>query len=1517
MSDRKSLDPVAISVNLEFACLPGLANPLPLRPVTHRFGGYKKDKDGKYVNPESAAKLIIYDYPGDGQGLRYRPLDGGKKDFVYRELKPGFAKAYSYRLSGKTWKPYHFDDVVRYAKGKIGIVTEGEKDDEAIRVNVGLVTTTFAGGMWSQDKINDQCQMLKDAGEKLVVYFGDDDVTGIYKANQIRYGCAFVGLPCVVLNVRRFFPQLPEWKKDDKGDLNGSGWGAADYFEHNKVTPDEFMALVRDQIIEAADQPLEPVPFPEKPSSKKSKSGNGSSSSNKGSSNYNQLSPEELAARKERIARGEFRLIDFISDKARNDLVNGSSCGSRYEAYPHLCFELWESYNYLLALGVELRDTPELLFNEWLRNSGLGVGDDSYKSAFDCFDNSTLRQANDAKKRRIDDLLEGKDSASASCGEVFEKLHIAWRDSELVRANPNAPYNRGSNSWTVYEGDFDPLVLVTGRENGLKLAEHGYVVASLPDVKPTLKELSYGGFSWDAWEQLKPLFIFKDHLGKLRYSARPVYVVLNGKNVSQDDNFVRLLKLKMAKADVRVIEADDSIFDDIEAFNSAYVNAESYVKYKTRKLVRLDRKPDLFIPASEKHFPSKVIGIPSKLGILNGFCATGKTYQIEARVRDNTRKGILTIYFSKTITLKDQGKVRLKIKSVEEIAKASMSNGAIALEAFSSCIDSVVKTRNILKKHGYLDKNSPNYGKFEIIIDEVDETISHYSIGTDTHIGQFRSIAVEAFSELAIYCHKMIICDANICPIIVSYLEELTRSRAYLAQHGKTGKGRKLFVWGGKDPMEMVHLGLIKNLKECAKEAFFVQSLSGKFDSKWIPKYIEELLKQYVPDRVCSIADRNTIRDPKHENFNLLSERLKDGDTKLNCRMAELSRKNAVFINNSVISTGTDVKAVFEKDFIIAPAVGNPLGVFQKSLRVRPDKETHIWLGHANYETTYIFNSEDPNRIKQALNDRDEYVRLGFESKGETIADIPHDQLFEDLKCRLAARENFFSRNFKEATIALFELWEFEVLTKDDYIELHRFSDGWNYTENELDAYRDSEEEKRSEMYEIQDNGINEELGAICSSKVLSEFEFEEITRKNEKKTLEEERAITRTKFESEYAGKIECSVAEMRDFLDLKPQMLQNQFYLLNPELDHVRNVVILERSTSDNEGKRDRADVLKKLARMKGLDLLREQGFDRFFFELYNVKGSTPFNNVPRFADGDFKWIHKVVKVSDGDDVFEQIHIDLKSEIWINLCKFFAGYGDECRALFGFTPGKGKFLTLKTFLGKFWIDLLFHQEKKSKSYFFRFDDNRDVYFDDLFNRHNLSIHSASNPQYDLIHGLGEGLIKPVTSTGGIISQAYRDDRIDTATNLLEAIRQSKVLGEKPRPMFSTPQGRQLLFVTGRESENDLKDGTRGFFDKKTPEPRKELVIGDFSFYNGKVVKVVGICQIGVGSMAVDGFVLEDLKRTKEKAPKSLVTSATAADIACHLKKLIRFPDDREKLLRDVKTFLPELYDSVLSVSS
>jgi hypothetical protein len=167
----------------------------------------------------------------------------------------------------KAWKPYRFDDVVKYAVGKVVLMTEDEEHTEAVRVNTGFVAINFIGIHWlnwSVDDVIEKCTMLKNTGLALLVYWCNDDTLGIYKANQVSYGCASVGLPCIILNTRKFFPQLPEWQLDEDGELEGSGWGAFDYFKHNKVSSNEFITIIEEQITEAAKQPLEPVPYPGK-----------------------------------------------------------------------------------------------------------------------------------------------------------------------------------------------------------------------------------------------------------------------------------------------------------------------------------------------------------------------------------------------------------------------------------------------------------------------------------------------------------------------------------------------------------------------------------------------------------------------------------------------------------------------------------------------------------------------------------------------------------------------------------------------------------------------------------------------------------------------------------------------------------------------------------------------------------------------------------------------------------------------------------------------------------------------------------------------------------------------------------------------------------------------------------------------------------------------------------------------------------------------------------------------------
>ncbi|MBD2148464.1 toprim domain-containing protein, partial [Sphaerospermopsis sp. FACHB-1194] len=253
------INPVAIPVNVDVAKLPSLASELPRYRTTHKFN--KKDLIARECD------RTIYPY-NEGIVVRWNdsvidPVRGKAiKDIRQYQLKPGIShdesifssvtfdswlfKNYDWTIT-KFFSPYRVDDAKNFAANKAIIVTEGEKDCESLRQQ-GLVASTFMAKCWALDGLKHNIQMLQDNGISLLVFWPDDDLEGIKKAAKVRLASAIVGMPCLILKPRLFWRDLPRWEwklVNGKEEKNGSGFGAADYFQNHNI--DEFLAAINKQ----------------------------------------------------------------------------------------------------------------------------------------------------------------------------------------------------------------------------------------------------------------------------------------------------------------------------------------------------------------------------------------------------------------------------------------------------------------------------------------------------------------------------------------------------------------------------------------------------------------------------------------------------------------------------------------------------------------------------------------------------------------------------------------------------------------------------------------------------------------------------------------------------------------------------------------------------------------------------------------------------------------------------------------------------------------------------------------------------------------------------------------------------------------------------------------------------------------------------------------------------------------------------------------------------------------------
>ncbi|MFM6252785.1 MAG: DUF5906 domain-containing protein, partial [Dolichospermum sp.] len=154
--------------------------------------------------------------------------------------KPYYLKSENW-VCGKgdqSWTPYRLDEIQKYGSGKWLLMVEGEQCTDAALVNLGVLTTTFQGGSWTEKELTTGLIQIKNANVACVIKWPDHDDTGYNKAEKIADIAAKIQLPLIKLDPLKLWPQCPE-----KGDI-------ADFLEaHKNMTGDELINILKEQII--------------------------------------------------------------------------------------------------------------------------------------------------------------------------------------------------------------------------------------------------------------------------------------------------------------------------------------------------------------------------------------------------------------------------------------------------------------------------------------------------------------------------------------------------------------------------------------------------------------------------------------------------------------------------------------------------------------------------------------------------------------------------------------------------------------------------------------------------------------------------------------------------------------------------------------------------------------------------------------------------------------------------------------------------------------------------------------------------------------------------------------------------------------------------------------------------------------------------------------------------------------------------------------------------------------------
>jgi hypothetical protein len=206
--------PAPIPDNLDIAAIP---NPTPPETITqgeNTITTYKYNETTKVVRTDNPHKK--------------------KTTFPYYLGNDGWAKGKGEGL----WTPYRFDEIEKYGTGKWVMIVEGEKCTDIARANFGIVATTFQGGSWGENALNDGLQMIKNAGVAGVIVWPDHDNAGYKKAEKIADLAAKIQLPLIELNPLVLWDAMPE--KGDIADFLGA---------HKNMTGDDLIAILKSAIL--------------------------------------------------------------------------------------------------------------------------------------------------------------------------------------------------------------------------------------------------------------------------------------------------------------------------------------------------------------------------------------------------------------------------------------------------------------------------------------------------------------------------------------------------------------------------------------------------------------------------------------------------------------------------------------------------------------------------------------------------------------------------------------------------------------------------------------------------------------------------------------------------------------------------------------------------------------------------------------------------------------------------------------------------------------------------------------------------------------------------------------------------------------------------------------------------------------------------------------------------------------------------------------------------------------------
>ncbi|WP_052056026.1 phage/plasmid primase, P4 family [Myxosarcina sp. GI1] len=233
--DHSSKSAKAISNEIKLARLPKAAEETPY-PNTETEVPEWLQKQGI---PKNALETRYY-YSKTQWVSRFEWQTNKGKEKTFRQAHTSSNGLVRWKKGAKNWNAYRQNEAAANCQNKWVLAVEGEKCVEVARERA-IATITWQGSNWNHSAIASTIKALKKSGAEGLVYFPDNDEAGRKKASLVESAAIKVDFPCLVLNPKNIWTEIPE-----KGDL--ADWVKA----HGHLDAEELIAK-----LEAAIKGLE------------------------------------------------------------------------------------------------------------------------------------------------------------------------------------------------------------------------------------------------------------------------------------------------------------------------------------------------------------------------------------------------------------------------------------------------------------------------------------------------------------------------------------------------------------------------------------------------------------------------------------------------------------------------------------------------------------------------------------------------------------------------------------------------------------------------------------------------------------------------------------------------------------------------------------------------------------------------------------------------------------------------------------------------------------------------------------------------------------------------------------------------------------------------------------------------------------------------------------------------------------------------------------------------------------